>query len=489
MEHTKRKQIIDAFTDPAQGRGLLWLPAGMELELDLQIGVRYSRSSHRMELLDLWYRRIDMDTHEYGIHNRRITIRNQAQRLPLDEREYDEFVNLAPWSAGSALNNELDLVMSSAGTNMTGRHHLAKHAGLVSLQDSGGFQLKTRPEDKPIEDVFIDPATLMRWMNDTADFGFVLDTPPKCVTDWGNRDVTTAMAITQRTLCDFMRENKRGDLRLLNIAHGATVDLVREWIDTVGEDGYVGWGAAHDNEHDSAAAFRTALVLIQKYNVTWVHILGVSGFSDMPVMAWLGREARITCDSTTHLTGMQLRKYFVQGVHGGLRQDMQLGNYASRDMLRLGTTLPCGCPVCRTLTYADVLSHNTMDDDGSNGSLGKLLAIHNLFAIRAYAHAWSSLALHPEMTFDTYRQLVAGAVGEKAAQLLAYVNCAMTDGLDVAEDKTPRSLFPRPTGACTKSGFEEGTNLELIRHYLMPYYPELLGELPKSVQDWWNRNK
>jgi hypothetical protein len=242
-------------------------------------------------------------------------------------------------------------------------------------------------------------------------------------------------------------------------------------------------------------------VLIKEHKVKWVHLLGMSGPSEIPLMAWLGRYALVTCDSSSQHEGSRHRKYYYQNVKGKLRT-FQLGDQEAPQGFSRGSTLPCSCPACHGLQFRELYHLPEI----KNGRLGAIMGMHNMLAIRRYANAWASYALETDSTgkyvvdHKTYRDKVKEIYGEDKAIMLDYIECALEVGVNEAQrdarwwtnEPLKRGLYAgedRDSEEGPADTHIPGTNLEIIPWYLDLNNPKILRTMPKSVQYWWEENR
>ncbi len=297
--------------------------------------------------------------------------------------------------------------------------------------DSGGFQLAHQDLD------FIDPAKEIEWLNKNADLAMVLDIP----TD--DKRFIKRSARIQKLNNDLWLKSKREDLKLINIGHGIGEDFMRyhdmvfdQRIDRIALGGVFFMGLfpamynilyvmLHTNEH-------------YKHH----HILGVTHRGAMMAlmyMAKLGLSPMITCDSSSAL---QLSCYRTLYLYNRMEESLYMQDLGNKGNYSTGIAkLPCGCPVCSTLVYADTFRELKGDIPDA------LVCMHNVYAFNDWVqHNLEFIDKEPKDKIkESLTGQFKGGYGMQGVKdmhaLLDFIDMAVSDGLEKARKRYDRYFY------------------------------------------------
>lgn len=225
--------------------------------------------------------------------------------------------------------------------------------GQIWISDSGGFQLGS------VKVRYLDPVKVVDWYADNTDIGIALDIPVHPhygeLLDKANR--------VQKRNTDIMLERKPKRLELMTALHGGGYQnyiqsadtLVRDEITKLSFSGF------------PAASLIDALLALtgvhQKYGKQHdhYHLLGVSGIDKILVFArWaamIGKDITVTADSSRHIQEAVRWGYYTRVGASQRLFKFEIG-YNAYGSINHGRpqTLPCQCPVCKSIKWLEVLS-------------------------------------------------------------------------------------------------------------------------------------
>jgi hypothetical protein len=390
----------------------------------------------------------------------------------------------------TALNKHLEWVMASAHYLRPEDGNYAREVGLKMIADSGGAQIKFRTAN------YVDPEHVINAYNTCADYGMALDIPPRPGVDASNKSALRILARIQKKNNELFKAKRRPDLGLLNVIHGTRPDDFRLWIDTVIDtQTFQGWAIGLDT--DAAGLYRGAAILYREYGLKesqqWLHMFGVSGPANIPVMAWIGKYIPIlTSDSSSYLEGCRRRTYL--GNSGGKIWPTSVGsnNFGNKGEFSLSSMIPCSCEFCNLMQY-----YGAWAAPGFDSAFPTLIA-HNLVTLKQVGNQWNTLA--NDLSLNEYVQIVKKRVSPQSAIMCQYIDSLINDGVEYAdkhfgkfltdcggmhaaaiEERTTRQKTRVPlftmshqTNPDEISGLSSpGSNLEVIGNYLSD--EELLG--------------
>ena len=387
-----------------------------------------------------------------------ITLPDRVIALTINDtrchENYDEYLSLDPYSDFSLAPKHLThFIVSPArrANRIFGRSNRTTRI----FGDSGGAQLKFGTKD------YIDPASVIKFMNAHCDIGTALDLPPRpCDSD----DSTVAMCATaqRRNTQVFKSVGIRSDLSMLNGLHGFTLEQSRAWADRVDDPAFDGWACGCDSSV-MTSNLQNLLVGLERGG-KHLHVFGLAGQIATPILAWIGKRVPLlTSDSASALMkAKQSRMFEFLSVRKTLSYERQeiTPTHSFLDPLHLWHA-PCACEMCSRVKYLAVYGINTPLVD-------KLLVWHQLLTYLSYAKFWANVAESCE-TFDqycSYFKIIKPLKNNKGRNsiekwmfgltMLRYVDFAMREGLDDAA-KAFKSELQASLNAHTSSGMKHNS--------------------------------
>jgi queuine/archaeosine tRNA-ribosyltransferase len=291
------------------------------------------------------------------------------------------------------------------------------------ISDSGGFQILTGKLD------YIDPLEIITWYNKNVDIGIVLDIPPWMT----SKEVLLRMAKVQKKNTDILLANKEPHVELMNIFHGNTTED-RKMFRKIVEDPRIERLAIGGSYTKSILRSIYDLILIantgKKYKQ--YHLLGVTNLLQLVAMMRLthkGLIPHVTSDSSTHIQKAFLKEYLHQAHLTSNIVHLQIGrNHVYPSM---GNRLPCSCPLCSRVKYADVFSLL----DGS--AVNVALAFHNMYTYNEYVSRMRDVVGLPlkDLTDLIAKQLGSRHGIKEAIDALKFIDLVEEEGLTKAAKK------------------------------------------------------
>ncbi len=229
------------------------------------------------------------------------------------------------------------------------------------IADSGGFQIAKAQLGG--QDIGITPLQILRWMENNADIGMNLDSPP-----WTNFD--KSLKTSQENFTVFQNNRENYDFKLYNVLHGKTLPEMIKWYSGVKDYEFDGWAFGARPADNIYLQIIGYMFLRENNAAHWetnFHLFGVSGIKNMLVLAMLSHEfgGSMTFDSSSYITGMRYRRFYFP-------KDIRYGIEFGRDAKKTMQSIPCRCPVCRRLEIDDLYSQE------SPGAYVSLL-LHDLY--------------------------------------------------------------------------------------------------------------
>jgi hypothetical protein len=382
------------------------------------------------------------------------------------------------WSEHIGLSHFLISAYHGIAERVRSRGFLRNSLQLIA--DSGGAQLKFGAAD------FVDPRTVIWWMNECADWGMTLDFAPRPV-DQNNPKSLKELANYSLKSNKFFVANKSKSLKLCNVTHGFNLSQVREWTKRVDIEGFSGWAAGADVINNNLANLRNILVpMLECTPVSYYHLFGFSGRKKTPAMAWMGRfvnkrnGAIMASDSTSWLTLAKWRAYLTFDPSNGHIEPLAVGK---RHKLKHTIHLPCSCFVCSAIGWVDY--YNLPPQTYA----GRALAIHNLFVLHQQTEFWNAQA-RSARDFKDYWEVVKWAFPHKAEvrNMVQYTEEALTHGLDSADKRFRSVLHDRAARLDMKCLFAGGATKDRDLAYVDR--ESALDRAERGYKDFkWNKEK
>lgn len=383
------------------------------------------------------------------IHNERIIAKRMADGFRL--------VKVGPYFAEDTILKKCGpYFMASAHSLISDRAasshpDFAQKAGVRLCLDSGGAQLKFGITS------YVDPEEVMRIFNLFAHVGMALELPPRRKLS-ARRDVDAfplalrELARVQKRNNDYFATHKREDLQLMNAAHGLTGDDFRRWIRMVDHPAFNGWAISYDSDIDPYCIWRGAAVLFREFGGAdqWIHLFGVSGFTLLPLMAWLGKRIpNLTSDSSSWVQAV--RSYNYLHNRNGRMEDISIGEgfakmpQSSRDSLEPY----CTCEICRLMktfgAYRETFANPSKNDPDAQSNVSyPALAAHNLIAIKQGVASWNERA--SRMSYKQFQTEIERCFArpQDIIHRLEYLECALGNSPEFADRHVARNQNARP---------------------------------------------
>lgn len=262
--------------------------------------------------------------------------------------------------------------------------------GFTLYGDSGGFQVAN------VEGATMNPANLARWYNENVDKGFILDTPiVKKGIEFDNKMFDIAL---ERTYKDTEIMLKYCNVPLYGILHGHNQMQLDKWWKRMSDFTFDAWCGGAKPPSDPMLQALMCMQL-REFGIKKIHLLGVSGFSVVPVLAYASNFFdALTYDSGSYGVGAIYKDYILPQTNSKIQ--------FARDTKNRLKTLPCECEVCRNVNAEQLYSEDSLS--------GALISLHNLIIYIKYNFMMNSLSSSKEhlKTFveKNYKTTVLNAI-------------------------------------------------------------------------------
>jgi len=294
------------------------------------------------------------------------------------------------------------------------------------MADSGGFQFSTGVLS------FVDPINMVKWYNDNADIGMVLDMP---VSREHGLATFKRAAHTQARNTAAMVAHKAEHLDLMNIIHGSTVEDRAYYRRVVERDDITKLAVAGDYNGTVLDVINNLLSLVNDTGSHYdhYHLLGIFNPRITALLAKVASEGivdTLTSDSSTAIQAATVREFYVISKNEGLHRTPVGHKYIHPN---ISNRLPCSCPVCSTLKYTDVFT------TVNSGSCIALLAVHNMFAMSTYMSMLDTYA--NTLSTEEYRSYLSstiakrGSGGQEMLHCIDFIESYKEEGLEAAQRK------------------------------------------------------
>lgn len=271
--------------------------------------------------------------------------------------------------------------------------------GVTVTSDSGGFQILTGRAN------LLDPKDIAEYYNDNVDQGMVLDIPASTK----RRELLYVLANIQKKNTDRMLEFIKPHVELFNVFHGLSVEETKRFRAIVETDkistavgiGSTYFGSAVQRVSDALT------VMLDGHAYKKYHILGIFNTAITPMIIRMANSdlgyksgiPLITTDASTHVHSGNARKYWLFRDVDQPMSALVFGlNGSTPPAINTARHLPCSCPVCSAIKYADVFAILPGE------TIRNLLIFHNMFSMVNYNKVMDNYA--KELNFEDYRRLV-----------------------------------------------------------------------------------
>lgn len=340
-----------------------------------------------------------------------------------------------------------------SSTGIRNRKWLRNNVKLVG--DSGGSQLKSGTID------YIDPKSVSTWMNQVCDIGAPLDVAPHQI-DFYYPEIWPALIALQKRHNRLFLERARpdkvlangqfwGGLKLMNPAHGFTIDQIRKWCDGVADDRFIGWAVGGDFGGNLFQHVRSLIVCLKEFSHSGMyhhHQYGAANRTKTPAMAWLGKllgdDVLLTGDGTGYTDGVAYHRMQLPHINGHIAAE-HFGDKAFREMTAMPVTKsPCSCAACASVGGWWEVYAMPRCTPGPN-----LLLLHELSVVSDWNRAWAARAKNCD-SLDEYIEWIRHAFGfagkrrvkdryiDAVIALTRYVQMAWHDDIDAANREFSR---------------------------------------------------
>ena len=258
----------------------------------------------------------------------------------------------------------------------------------IVLGDSGGYQiatgvLKYKPE--LIQKIF-------DWLENNTNYAINLDIPPF---KNGKMLFEDCLQKTRHNM-EFFQNNQSGKTKYINVLQGSTLGKIDEWYTGVKDFEFSG-GWAIGGSVTFHSLYMTLLTFFYLYSKKEIdlyekkgkkflfHFLGAASYKKMAIFSYLqykldatGYEhVNVSSDASSPFTvGQNMARYYLWHNKGNICT-------SKNEIKNLNAKLPCECPVCKNLTWGDLLGGCTEDGKGSILFYG-ILALHNIYYYVSY---------------------------------------------------------------------------------------------------------
>lgn len=359
-----------------------------------------------------------------------VLLRNAGTKAPTNPMScnYDEYVDFNLFNGDVASRAGLEHVMTNAHHSKTVdpklRRQRPRRDGEPEIViDSGGFQLIMQKIS------YIDPVELVEHYNLNGDVGIVLDIPIVWTCDDA---LLLRSARAQARNIQKMLKHAAPGLELMNVFHGdKRMNEFRKIVEHP-DIKRVAIGGTADGQTIVGSVEMLWRQAQRGMRYKQYHCLGIYSIPHSLPLIYAGnrgpfKDGLLTCDASTPVQSANGKMYHHQQTMTSPPRRLRLG-----DICTLPSThnhLPCGCPVCNTLKYTDVLS--ILDGAMYRHSL----AVHNVWEITRYMRMMDQLAR--SVSFKEYREVcklqLANSQNKGASlEALDFVHHIEHNGLDSA---------------------------------------------------------
>ncbi len=312
-------------------------------------------------------RRINDKTIVYHCHDRDLIIIKESMN---NELVIGGDYNLVVFDVFDMRNNhiyEMDYFMSNYMKSSDSDYsfkNTKKNPNITLLSDSGGFQIIEGRTD------FIDPVDVAHWYDKNTHAGMVLDIPSSRIRE---KDILKRTARIQRLNNELML-NVCKKAELINIVHGSSLDNRLYYHEQTKNDKIPRIAIGGMKNYPIHEIIYTTLSIFKEdSSYKQYHILGITRQATLLALAYasLVPGLNITTDSSSHVQTAKSGTYF---LHTPKLTQLILNSKSvdSEDWI-----LPCQCPVCSIMKYANVMSKNV-------SWVTSLYALHNAFVINKF---------------------------------------------------------------------------------------------------------
>lgn len=286
------------------------------------------------------------------------------------------------------------------------KHFLVRNDVLV-IADSGGFQMASL-------DVNIDPISVLKWQEENADIGIMLDRPifSRRSTDVTVEDFQKALKISKRNAIIQSKEKKDG-FSLYYVLHGMNERQLTIWWKEIPfyDLNFDGIAISLDFRNEVMALIKSVEFIYSKGYNGRIHVLLLTGQTTIPYVIWLQKYFEyVTQDSSSYiLKGARFMEYSLFYP----KLTIRLGYKG--DNLNL-TSLPCDCPVCKFIEENNLI--DMLLRKKAYRLVALLISLHNLYQWLRIIKFWTSLINNREK----YREAIKNNLGNQYVRYFDILN-------------------------------------------------------------------
>jgi hypothetical protein len=283
--------------------------------------------------------------------------------------------------------------LCSAGTNLA-KTNFSKDLSIdlsktLFLGDSGGYQLVTGVLKHSTE--LVDK--ILNWLEENTNYAMNIDYPPFAC---DREEYERRLNITVDNF-KYFKENAKNKTKLMGVLHGPDFERMKTWYERIKDfqfDG--GWGMGSIRGGNIFYYLLNFFFLKEKGEFerlagkkALIHFLGFSRVKDMPVLLYLqhklnkeDKDITVTFDSSYPFLTATYGHYFLNCTGSGFKIMTISSKIVSlKESINLDVQLPCNCPICKNVTFKDILA-NHYDDESKEKSIFYLyLGVHNLYRL------------------------------------------------------------------------------------------------------------
>jgi len=324
-------------------------------------------------------------------------------------------------------------------TNKTEEKTGKKYRDMVSypkdkilLGDSAGFQFASFAKKGEICDM--QTIDSLRWQEKNCDICMNLDIPPNLDGNPSYEDFIKALDTSVKNFQFFQDNRKNNDMKLLNVLHGETYELMDLWYGKVKHFEFDGWALGIKPPFDPMLQAVGFMFLwekgeFDKPSTKWLHFFGTSGKHVVPTIVYAAHiletvkkvNIDISFDSSSYNIGSIYRTYYLpfdKGPH------LSFGDKFERKNPNL-KELPCKCPVC--VSIKDINELNKTDIYA-----GTLISLHNMYQYIQYNELLNSLVEQKDVFIDYLNKF---GTSVKTLKSIEFIDFAIDNGLANAIQK------------------------------------------------------
>jgi hypothetical protein len=276
----------------------------------------------------------------------------------------------------------------------------------IVLGDSGGWQLNkgSLTYSKNIVE------SILYWLEENTNYAMNIDFPPDVDSKW---DTYIEKLKISKYNYEYFAEHKKNKTKLMNVIHGTNLKRLNTWYDAVKDFEFEGgWGLG-----SSKSTFYFILTFfflyekgeIDKFNSKsyinpLFHLLGFSKTKEIPLLFYiqeklnkLDKNITLTFDSSSPFKTAAFGNYYFWSYFFDLEDKRFNSITLSSNILKNKSNynkdvlLPCNCPICKDITFGDVIELLNNEEKTHDGNYYLYLGCHNLYLMLDYVENMSRI--------------------------------------------------------------------------------------------------